>query len=447
MTEVVYPFDTSVFDEFDPNSDAINSGDPWTARNSGGIQIAVRIEKKSISYRLAVERLLKGNKDKFRHVKIVVVSIIQQVFPGATVTSSGFNLEPLNQMDTVESFNQLQRTKTKDISLLAKLKNIVKNRNKTIDLAIFNYLTTLQTNMGKNEMIDWATLELTKSSTLGSGGTLSNTVGQLQPLPLSQVFSDKSPFDFLRYNQFPEKTSELLITMYAKVNHARSHQTYTTIYIPVKYIGKNRGEPIEYNVGNLSTLGTIYDENYKGSKEAFKTMLLDVWSIWRSLKMFPLECITDRSMNMEANKMEPFWGLTPDQCLLVRHEKKYKLYFLFDEVGVINCDECIGTTIFADVITNYAIRQSTYNKKIFIYYDKGALQKDEVIWIENLNDPPNKKLDKTDPYKKPPKGAPEWAPPKKTPTTHDRYTTFDGSGTSASSDDETEIGYEGFDHE
>lgn len=126
MTEVVYPFDTSVFDEFDPNSDAINSGDPWTARNSGGIQIAVRIEKKSISYRLAVERLLKGNKDKFRHVKIVVVSIIQQVFPGATVTSSGFNLEPLNQMDTVESFNQLQRTKTKDISLLAKLKNIVK---------------------------------------------------------------------------------------------------------------------------------------------------------------------------------------------------------------------------------------------------------------------------------------------------------------------------------
>lgn len=428
MTEVVYPFDTSVFDDFypfAPNSDAINSGDPWTARNTGGIQIAVRIKKKSITYKLGVKRLLKGNEDKFRHVKIVVVSIVQQVFPGATVTSSGFNLEPLNQMDTVESFNQLQQTKTKDISLLVKLKNIVGNRNKKIDLAIFNYLTTLQTNMGKNEMIDWATLELTKSSTLGSGSTLSNTVGQLKPL----------------YNQFPQKTSELLITMYAKVNHARSHQTYITIYIPVKYIGKNRGEPIEYNVGNLSTLGTIYQQYNVGSKEAFKTMLLDVWSIWRSLKMFPFEYITDRSMNMEANKMEPFWGLTPDQCLLVRHEKKYKLYFLFDEVGVINCDECIGTTTFADVITNYAIRTSTYNKKIFIYYDNGALQKDEVIWIENLNDPPNKKLDRTDPYEKPPKGAPEWAPPKKTPTRHDRYTTFDGLGTS--SDDDTD--YKGFD--
>tara|TARA_B110000858_G_scaffold84975_1_gene98260 strand:- start:1957 stop:2520 length:564 start_codon:yes stop_codon:yes gene_type:complete len=136
------------------------------------------------------------------------------------------------------------------------------------------------------------------------------------------------------------------------------------------------------------------------TKDAVKSMLKRVWITWQELRMFPLDYlvafqrvyratyrIKDKKSLMEnAKKMLPFWDLFPDKCMLVnqRNSGEKKLYFVFTNFGVINCDEGGNDMITVlDILTQceYVIG---FEGKTFAHRIDRTWYTDDIIWTMDL---------------------------------------------------------------
>jgi len=139
------------------------------------------------------------------------------------------------------------------------------------------------------------------------------------------------------------------------------------------------------------------------TKDAVKSMLERVWTTWQELRMFPLDYLVkfqsayratyrlnrlkDTSLKETLKKkMLRFWDLFPDKCMLVKHRqsKENKLYFVFPNVGVINCDEGENDMITVPDILTQSEYVIGFKGKNFAHIIDRTWCTDDIIWTMDL---------------------------------------------------------------